>query len=230
MRSVLFWKGDPMKLTKKQWALFVYIPLFYLAWAGVEMGLVPVFEQDLGKDSTALFLLKEGLLKILIWVIPAMLLLRRFDGEVHIPLKEMFNLRFNWLHFSVLLGIVCAFFLVSHLVHEHTLHFHMTWRLLGFILVGITEEIAFRGWLLNAMYTDRTQKYMMEVNALMFLCIHCPIWIHEGMFVQAFTGLGFLSILAMGMIFAWSFVHFRSLWVPVILHVAYDVLLTAMNP
>lgn len=218
-----------MQLTKLQKTLFIFIPLFYLAWALTELVLMPIFETEFPPDSTALFLIKEGVLKILIWIVPEVLLIRQFRDEMYIPLKEMCTLRFNWLHFGLLLAGVCAFVIGSQLVHEHTLHFHLKWELLGFLLVGITEEVAFRGWMLNAMYNEKTKKYMLEVNALMFLCIHFPCWIHEGIFVQAFTGLGFLSVLAMGLIFAWSFVHFKSIWAPVILHIAYDALLTALD-
>ena len=218
-----------MKLTKLQWTALFYFLFLFVVWAGVELGLMPLFEAELGESSTAVFLLKEGLLKILFWVVPPVLLLRHSGQEVHIPLREMFTNRFNLLHAGLLLAAISAYLIGSHLLREHTLHFHFTWRLLGFILVGITEEIAFRGYILNALYNDNTQKYMLEVNAVLFLCIHFPVWISEGTFVSAFAGLGFLSILALGMIFAWSFVHFRNIWVPVILHTVYDVLVTALN-
>ncbi|MCR5718639.1 MAG: CPBP family intramembrane metalloprotease [Oscillospiraceae bacterium] len=218
-----------MKLTQKQTALLLYIPLFYLAWAGVELLLVPVFEREFPPDSTMLFFIKEGILKVLIWVVPAVLLMRRFDGELYVPLKEMFTQRFDFLRFLMLLGGVCVFLIVMHLIQSHSLQLHFKWRLLGYVLVGITEEIAFRGWLLNAMHTEKTAKYMAEVNAVMFLLIHLPIWIHEHLLAAAFGGLGFLSVLAIGFVFAWSFLHFRSIYPPILLHIAYDVLITAMQ-
>ena len=218
-----------MKLTKQHWAVLLYILFLYAAWAVLELGLMPVFETELGKDSTAFFLVKEALCKTLLWVVPPILLLRHFGQDVHIPLRDMFTNRFDLLRAGLLLAALCAYLIGSHLLREHTLHFQFTWRLFGFILVGITEEIAFRGYILNAMYNDKTQKYMLEVNAVLFLCIHFPVWIREGTFVSAFAGLGFLSILAVGMIFAWSFVRFRNIWVPIILHTVYDVLVTALN-
>lgn len=218
-----------MRLTKKQWALIAYIPLFYLTWAGVELGLMPLFEQTFPPDSTALFLIKEGLLKVLLWIVPAVLLIRKFDDGMHVRLKEMFTNRFNWKQFALMLVGLVALLIVNHLVMKHDLHFTFKWNLLGFLLVGITEEIAFRAWMLNAMYTDKTRRYMLEVNAVMFLMIHLPVWIREDMLGAAFAGFGFLSILGMGLVFAWSFIYFRSIWPPIILHTVYDMLVTVLS-
>ena len=85
-----------MQLTKKQWAVLLYFPLLWLVWAGVELGLMPVFEQEFPPDSTVLFLIKEGLLKVLIWIVPAVLLIRKFDDEMQVRLREMFTGRFEW--------------------------------------------------------------------------------------------------------------------------------------
>ena len=218
-----------MKLTKKQWAVLLYFPIFWLVWAGVELGLMPVFEQEFPPDSTVLFLIKEGLLKILIWIVPAVILIRKFDDGMQVRLKEMFTGRFEWKLFLIVLAVLCALMIGKHVLSAHELHFHATWRLLGFVLVGLTEEIVFRGWLLNAMQNEKNRKIMPEINGALFVLIHIPCWIHEHMMEAAFLHLGFLSILAVGIVLAWSFTRFRSIWPPIILHIAYDVLLTMME-
>ena len=218
-----------MQLTKKQWAVLLYFPLFWLVWAGVELGLMPIFEQEFPPDSTVLFLIKEGLLKVLIWIVPAVLLIRKFDDEMQVRLREMFTGRFDWKLFLIVLAALCGLTIGNHVISTHSLQFHPTWRLLGFILVGFTEEIVFRGWLLNAMQNEKNQKFMPEINGALFVLIHIPCWIHEHIMDQAFLHLGFLSVLAVGILFAWSFTRFRSIYPPVILHIAYDVLLTMMK-
>ena len=218
-----------MQLTKKQWAVLIYFPILWLVWAGVELGLMPVFEQEFPPDSTALFLIKEGVLKILIWIVPAVLLIRKFDDEMQVRLKEMFTGCFDWRRFLLVLAVLIAVMVGNHVLSVHSLHFHPTWRLVGFLLVGLTEEIVFRGWLLNAMQNEKNRKFMPEINGILFVIIHIPCWIHEHLMEQAFLHFGFLSVFAVGILFAWSFTRFRSIWPPIILHIAYDALLTMME-
>ena len=41
--------------------------------------------------------IKEGLLKILLWLIPVLWLIRRYKAHLYISLKDMFAQKVNWL-------------------------------------------------------------------------------------------------------------------------------------
>jgi len=91
------------------------------------------------------------------------------------------------------------------------------------LFVGITEESVFRGWLLNATL-DRWGKWCaLIVNSLLFLAIHFPKWIVSGEFVYAFTSFGFAEVIALSLLFGWSFLRTRNLLLPIALHMFYDL-------
>jgi len=92
------------------------------------------------------------------------------------------------------------------------------------IFVGLTEELVFRGWLLNA--TERIgENKALAINAAMFLLIHFPIWIVSGAFVNNFVSFGFVSIIALSVIFGLMFLRTRNILVPIALHMMWDLLL-----
>lgn len=45
-----------------------------------------------------------------------------------------------------------------------------------FLLVDITKELVFRGWILNALLKRMSTWLALIINNLLFLCIHFPIW------------------------------------------------------
>ena len=52
--------------------------------------------------------------------------------------------------------------------------------LIDVLFVGITEEMVFRGWLLNVTVSEKRKWLPIIINAVMFLLIHFPIWIKSG--------------------------------------------------
>jgi len=91
------------------------------------------------------------------------------------------------------------------------------------LFVGITEESVFRGWLLNATLERWGRWPALIVNSLLFLAIHFPKWIVSGEFVYAFTSFGFAEVIALSLLFGWSFVRTRNLLLPIALHMVYDL-------
>lgn len=61
-------------------------------------------------------------------------------------------------------------------------------------------------------------------NAVMFLVIHFPIWIQEGVFISNFTSFGFLCILILSIVFSCTFLKSKNILVPVALHMYWDFL------
>ena len=98
-------------------------------------------------------------------------------------------------------------------------------KLIVVLFVGITEETVFRGWLLNATLGEKKKWLPVAANSLMFLIIHFPVWIHDGVFVENFRNLAFLSPLLLGIIFGWTFIKSRCIWVPVALHMYWDLMM-----
>ena len=93
---------------------------------------------------------------------------------------------------------------------------------------GITEELLFRGLLLNTALKDRKSRIVFIGNAVMFLLIHFPIWIREGVFMTYMTSSAFLQLMVLSLIFSRTFVKSRSIIVPIILHAYWDLLCFAI--
>ncbi len=97
-------------------------------------------------------------------------------------------------------------------------------KIIVVLFVGITEETVFRGWLLNITLREDKKPLCLAVNALMFLAVHFPGWIHGGVFVSNFAQFGFLTIIALSVVFGWTFIKSRSILVPIALHMYWDLL------
>ena len=97
--------------------------------------------------------------------------------------------------------------------------------LIDVLFVGITEEMVFRGWLLNITVSEKRKWLPIMINAVMFLLIHFSIWIKSGVFIDSFTSLNFLCVPVLSVIFSWSFIKSKSIWIPITLHMYWDLLM-----
>ena len=208
------------------WLLFsVWL---YGAWTVSELLLVPILREAVPNEYL-LVLLRDGLLKNVIWTLPACLLIRRFSSSLAIPAKELFSFQRKDLRYLLPLGAFLIVFVLLGAIMRHGFSlsesFHPS-QLLIVLFVGVSEESVFRGFLLNTTLkstdTDRFTVIAVVVNAVMFLAIHFPIWISSGVFVQNFTHFSFITILVLSGLFSFCTIRCRSLWVAIILHSLYD--------
>ena len=78
-------------------ALIVYGLLFYAAWSVMELVLDPPLKAAISNEVLYAFV-KDGIIKNIVWTLPAVLLVRQFDGEVLVRLRELFTNKVKWLH------------------------------------------------------------------------------------------------------------------------------------
>ncbi len=217
------------KKLAKAYILFVII--FYIVWILKAFALNPVLTQVIEKDSALWFLVSDGIIKNLCWTLPAVLLIKKFDADLYIPEKELFSKPADWKGSLPLFGYVTAYCVLSSVISHKGFYFSTDGLIecIAFLFVGITEEFVFRGFLLNATVTEKNQKIAVGINALLFLCIHFPSWILHGEFVNNFINLGFISIILLSIFFSWTMLKFRNIWIPVGLHMLWDILITLLN-
>ncbi|MDR1473460.1 MAG: CPBP family intramembrane metalloprotease [Lactobacillales bacterium] len=91
-------------------------------------------------------------------------------------------------------------------------------------VVGLTEEIVFRGLIQNALTSKMQTSSAMIITNILFIIIHFPIQMHNGTFPNFFQ---FANTFVIGMIFSYSLDKTKNLCVPIILHTLYDLLVTA---
>lgn len=208
-------------------SLIFYLPVFYGLWA---IGELFVFEQIrfiLNNEVLSQFVINV-LIKNLVWTLPAVILIYHFKEDVYITLKDMFSSKVNWLKYLPIFILFTACLLVGAILENGKLIISSSFGfddVLDLLFVGVTEEMVFRGWLLNVtIKEDKKWRYII-INALMFLAIHFPIWIHNGIFVSSFTSLGFLCVIILSVIFSYTFLKSKNILVPIALHTYWDLLM-----
>jgi membrane protease YdiL (CAAX protease family) len=152
-----------------------------------------------------------------------MLLVRKFSGGVQIGLKEMFATKAKWWAYLWVYALLAAWALLGGLRSGFSISLDLD-ILIIVLFVGITEEMVFRGWLLNATVVDMPEWLAISANAAMFLLIHFPRLISEGLLISTFTSFGFVGLIILSTVFSMSFLRSKNLLVPITMHMFYDLL------
>lgn len=209
--------------------LGIYFIIFYLAWAICTLCIMPKIDIFLNESLSAI--VKSGILKNLVWTIPAVLLIKKYHDSVEIPLKDMFTNRVNWLKYLPIFLIFTIYILIGTYKINGNLQISSDFGLDDIIVVlfvGLTEELVFRGWLLNSTIKDKKDDDLyipIGINALLFLSIHFPRWIADGVFMTNFISLGFISIIVLSVLFSYVFINSRNILIPIALHMYWDLLM-----
>ena len=201
----------------------LYIVIFFAVWIIRELIIQPVFLTPL--DNLISEIVGEAI-KLLVWTLPAILLIRHFQDDMWIGLREMFTTKPKWFNDAPILLVVFVPILSAFLRHGGLYicpDFEPT-RLIGAVLfVGITEEIVFRGFLLNALLKKMKLYPAIALNEVLFVLIHFPIWIYHGREPSEFLS-GSVGVFVLGVLFSYSFFKTRNIFVPIALHMIWNML------
>lgn len=208
--------------------LIVYVIVFYSIWTIWEFWGKPFISNAIENEYIAQFI-KSGVIKNLVWTLPAILLINYFKSDIYVGLKDMFTIKRQLLKYLLILFLFTVWLLVGVILTKGKISISETFGfsdLLIVLFVGITEEMVFRGWLLNITVSEEKKKWVpVIINSLMFLFIHFPIWICEGHFIESFQNLDFLGIIILSFIFSWTFIKSKNIWIPILLHMYWDLLM-----
>ena len=205
-------------------ALSIYCLLFFALWTLMELLVFPMISDALGTWPDAVIC---NIIKLLIWTAPAAFLIRRYSLDLYISPVITFSRKG-----SLLCIIIAAAFFLYHLTVCYVMYGQISYvnlsahSLLGpVLLVGITEETVFRGWLLNAFLAKMNPLTAVLINAVLFLLIHFPIWITKGLFQvnPAVFIVNCASIMLLSIIFSLSFMKSKSIVIPIILHMCWNL-------
>ncbi|MEH7885084.1 type II CAAX endopeptidase family protein [Bacillus sp. JJ1609] len=200
--------------------LVFYLLFFYFIWALKELWFINFFH-FFGETTYAL---QEAIVKVLVWIVPIWVYVKYY---LNTSPMSYFNMNINvkkGLLWGIILSILVGFrFAIEvYLVNNETFHFVLPLYIYlnGFLVVGITEEMVFRGFLLKELNNRISFWKANVITALLFLLIHYPIWIHEGVFFHFWTHV---YIFLLGLIFGFVYKKTVSLWSVVLLHSFYDL-------
>ena len=224
-RHVLVW-GCSMIEKKKLSVVHIvaYFVIFFVLWSIRELVIRPVFLDALDGIT---FQIAETVMKLLVWTIPAILLIKRYQDDMIISLKEMFINRPAWFKDAPVLAIIIFVPLLQAWMAFGAFSIHTDFQpvklIESVIFVGITEEIVFRGFLLNATLKKMKLWSAIAINAVLFLLIHFPIWIYFEYDLFTFFRSG-VAVLVLSGLFAFSFVKTKNIIVPIALHMIWNLL------
>jgi len=205
------------RIQKKYTILILYCLCFFAVWTVFELFIKPQIDSQL---------LRTVVIKNTVWVLPAMLLVHALSGDVQVGLKEMFVTKVKWWRYLWVYALLAVWALLGGIFQPGGLTFELTFNELVIVLfVGITEEMVFRGWLLNA-----TVKYLppwlaILINAVLFMVIHFPRFIMEGTFIHEFTSFANVGLMVFSAILSISFLKSKNLLIPITMHMLYDLLM-----
>lgn len=205
--------------------LAVYIVLFYSFWSIFELLLKHRLDSLFNNENLVQFI-KSGVIKNIVWTLPALFLTKKFSVKMYIPFKDMFTAKVPVLKYLPIFLLFLVYILATSYLKNGAIAISSSFRVSNLIIVlfvGITEDSVFRGWLLNAAVTDKNKWIPILVNALLFLLIHFPSWIYKGTLIANLTSLNFLSIVVLSIIFSWTFIKSKNIWVPISLHMFWDL-------
>lgn len=213
--------------TLKRYILAVYIIVFYSIWTVWEFW-GKAFISNAVENEYMSQLIKSGIIKNIVWTLPAILLIKYFENDICVSLKDMFTVNERLLKYLLIFFFFTAYLLIGAFWGKGRISVSDTFgwdNLIIVLFVGITEEMVFRGWLLNAMVGEKKKWVPVIINSLLFLFVHFPKWIYDGNMAANFRNLSFLSPIILSMIFSWIFIKSRNILIPILLHMYWDLLM-----
>jgi len=209
--------------------LLIYCLIFYSIWAVNEIVLRPQLELILSEPL--LTIVRTGIIKNVVWILPAILLIKKNHESLEISLKDMFTNTVDWLKHLPIFLVFTFYILFSDYIQNGSIAISSGFKYTDLIIVlfvGLTEELVFRGWLLNATIKGKSEDKMyipMLINAILFLLIHFPKWFTDGILIYNITSFGFLSIMILSVLFSYTFIKTKNIILPILLHMYWDLLI-----
>lgn len=159
----------------------VYLVSFYTVWFLYTVFLAPVLEES----HFIVGIIGSNLCKVLFWTFPAILILNFVFEHDPIEYLKINNNVFKGLMYGVLLGALTVLTIMLRKAADpgdlrvNFLFDINTW-IGGVLLIGITEEIVFRGYILQKFKEIIGFGRANIITSVLFVLIHFPKWFMEG--------------------------------------------------
>ncbi|PID14611.1 CPBP family intramembrane metalloprotease [Sporosarcina sp. P34] len=172
----------------------------------------------------------SAIIKIIIWVIPVILLVKVIEKSnpiSYLGLRHNFRKGLKWTGW-VALAFISYFVILNLAVFKKNIDFQIGFNELlnTILLVGIIEEIVFRGFLLRKLLDSFRFWIANTITALLFVSIHFPIWFYKGLFELPYILSSIITAFVLGIIFGFVDKKSYSLWSVIIIHSLYNLLVS----
>lgn len=203
--------------------------MFFALWTIRELWLVPYLDLMASVPRA----LVSATIKIGIWVIPILLLIKFMEKSnplSFLGLRHNFNKGFKWAG-VMSIALITYFISVNLIILDKGLNLSIglnSW-LNVIILVGIIEEIVFRGYLLKKFLEIYKFWKANFLTSTLFVLIHFPIWFRIGLFEDFFIIGIIATTYIVSLIFGYIYRKTGSLWSVIILHSVYNFCVVVFN-
>jgi len=199
-------------------SFLAYVVTFHSIWIAWPYVIYPRLAA-IGDATLAYAAINIGL-RLLVWVVPVCWYLRYVDGVEPLGYLKLTDHVRRGLWVAV---VVTVLNLLGSIARFGTPQFsldRLTWNS-GFgtsLLVGVIEEIPYRGFMLQK-FSERVGFPLATlVTAVLFLGVHLPGWTALHMLRPELAAFVFIFSVVMALIFKYS----NSLWAPILAHSAND--------
>lgn len=210
----------------EEWLFGVYYVVILLAAAFRDVILTPYVADRLGMPN-GIGVFVEPVWKLATWMLPTYLYVRyvlREDVAHYLKLTPHILRGIGWglLATLLLFLILIAPTLFLHGVVISSLHVD-DW-LNGVALVGLLEEILFRGVILQHLLKRTGWWQASAMTSLLFVLIHVPLWVSTAMPLPSVL-VNVFVVFTLSYVFCYLVYKSGSLWSSIIAHSLYDALI-----
>lgn len=206
--------------------LIIYIIFFFFVWNVYEFVVKPPIMMNFPSIIGTLI---QSVIKIGVWTVPSFLLIKKNEGiAIHYP--ALFQQKTKWSRWLIVALAIVVYLLIMSYIQYGNIAIRASFRPISLInavlFVGITEELVFRGWILNSLLTKVSKWNAVILSSILFVFIHFPTWIYTGTLNGIISSGGFIQVFILGILFSWSFMKSKNIFVPMLLHMTCNLINT----
>ena len=196
-----------------------YVAVFHLGWIVWPYVIYPRLTAALGQGTLAYAVVQLGI-RTTFWIAPVWFYLRYVDRVDPLEYLKLKHHAVRGLLVGIAVTAVNVAGTVGRLGLPHPTPERVTWNsILGTsLLVGVIEEIPYRGFMLRKIGERFNFWLANAITALLFLAIHLPGWFALHTFSARAATTIIVFGFVMGVVVKWS----NSLWAAIVAHSAND--------
>jgi len=187
-----------------------------------------IFKNDFSNIGSYLY----GYISRFIWVVPAIFLIIRYNNKLKFRKNELFSQPIFNKSLILTLTILLLYIVIMMIVNHKGFWFNndiILWLVvIKYIIVGVVEEVVFRGWGYNSLANTMSNKKAMILTTLLFILLHFPSYFIKLLKFGTFDFIGIItqsiSALILGIVFCMLLKKGKTIWNPIIAHTIYDLM------
>jgi len=219
------------KEVKNKSIIIIYTTVFFLVWIYYTLYLKNVFS-----SNSILNIIINNTIKYTIWTVPVFIILRYVYKESPITYLKLNKNIIRGIIYGVVLGsIIIVYHVIRNFIMGNgTFEFNIdlyTW-VHRIILIGITEEVVFRGFILQKLQEEIKFKYANAISSVLFVLIHFPKWYQSGILSYdqlLYFAMSIVFTFGFGLLQGYILKRVNSLWACMIIHSLNNLITTIVK-